>query len=169
MTDTTNLALLVLRIALGLVFLAHGLKHLRNRDKTVRWTESIGFRSPKIQWFFMSFAEIGVGLSLLTGLLTAIGAAGLVSLMVVAFWTVHRHAGFWITARPDEGWEYAFVLTAAAAALALLGPGEWSIDHTLEIADDFDGWTGAAIAAAGVVAAAAQLAAFFRPGSRVQA
>ena len=163
MPDTANAALLILRVALGVVLLAHGVKHVRNREKTMDWTASMGFSSPGIQWFFMSFAEIGVGISLVAGLLTTIGAAGLIALMAVAFWTVHRHAGFWITARPDEGWEYVFVLAAGAAALALLGPGTWSIDNALGIADDLDGGVGAAIAAGGVAAAAAQLAVFFRP------
>jgi putative oxidoreductase len=163
MADTANVALLIVRVALGVVFLAHGVKHFGNREKTMAWTEGMGFSSPGLQWFFMSFAEIGVGLSLLTGLLTSIGAAGLVSLMAVAFWTVHRHAGFWITARPDEGWEYVFVLAAAAWSLALLGPGEWSLDHAIGVADDLDGGVGAVIVAAGVVAAAGQLAVFYRP------
>jgi putative oxidoreductase len=163
MSDSADAALLLIRIALGVVFLAHGVKHFRNRQKTVEWTASIGFGSPEIQWFFMSFAEMGVGISVLLGLLTSVGAAGLVSLMAVAFWTVHRHAGFWITARPDEGFEYVFVLAATAVALALLGPGEWSIDHAIGIADDLDGGVGALIVGAGVLAAAGQLATFYRP------
>ena len=166
MSDSANAALLIVRVAVGIVFLAHGIKHLRSREKTMRWTAGIGFSSPSIQWFFMSFAEIGVGLSLTLGLLTSAGAAGLVSLMTVAFWTVHRHAGFWITARPDEGWEYAFVLTAVAWALALIGPGEWSLDNAIGIADNLDGGVGALIAAVGVAAAIGQLAIFFRPGTR---
>lgn len=163
MADTASAALLILRIALGTVLLSHGIKHFRNREKTMKWTASIGFANPALQWFFMSFAEIGVGLSLALGFLTSVGAAGLVSLMAVAFWVVHRHAGFWITARPDEGWEYVFVLTAAALVLALLGPGEWAIDHALGVADDLDGAIGGVLAAAGAAAAAAQLAAFYRP------
>jgi putative oxidoreductase len=164
MSDTANVALLVLRLALGSVMLAHGLKHLGNREKTMRWTESIGFSGPAVQWFLMAFAEIGVGLSLLFGLLTSVGAAALVSLMAVAFWTVHRRAGFWITARPDEGWEYVFLLAAGAVALALLGPGEWSLDHAAGIADDLDGWVGAILAGGGVAAAAGQVTLFFRSG-----
>ena len=160
--DSANAGLLVLRLALGSVFLAHGAKHYRNKNGTMRWIESMGFSSPTLQWFFMSFAEIGVGLSLIFGLLTSIGVAGLISLMVVAFWTVHRHAGFWVTARPDEGWEYVFVLSAAAVALALFGAGRWSLDHALGIAESLDAWVGLGLAAAGVIAAAGQLAIFYR-------
>jgi len=94
--------------------------------------------------------------------LTSFGAAGLIALMAVAYWTVHRHAGFWITARPDEGWEYALVLTTAALAIAVLGPGEWSIDHAAGIAGNLDGGIGVIIAASGIGAAVLQLAVFFR-------
>ena len=163
MPDTGDAALLILRMAVGFVFLAHGIKHFRNREKTMRWTAGIGFTSPAIQWFFMSFAEIGAGFSLALGLLTAVGAAGVVSLMAVAFWTLHRRAGFWITARPDEGWEYAMVLTAGAVTLGLLGAGEWSLDHALGIAADLDGGVGALIVASGVAAAVGQLMLFYRP------
>jgi putative oxidoreductase len=165
MPAAADAALLVLRIALGGVLLAHGVKHFRNRRKTMDWTASIGFSAPALQWFFMAVAEIAAGLSLLLGFLTAFGAAGSIALMAVAFWTVHRHAGFWITARPDEGWEYVFVLSAAAWALALLGPGDWAVDHTLGIDAMFDGGVGALVAAAGVAAAIVQLAVFFRPRS----
>ncbi len=163
MTLSTDLAPLILRLTLGLILIAHGLRHLRGRQRTEAWVEGIGLRNPTLQWFFMSFAEIGVGISLSLGLLTTVGAAALVALMAVAIWTVHRHAGFWITARPDEGWEYALLIGSGAVAVALLGPGAWSIDHLLGIADDLDGATGLAIAAAGVVAAIGQLAAFYRP------
>jgi putative oxidoreductase len=160
--DVFNTAMVVLRFAVGVVFLAHGLKHFRNRQKTLDWAASIGLRSPGIQWMFMTFAEIGIGLGLLTGLLTSIAAAGVVAMMVGAFWTVHRYAGFWITARPDEGYEYVFVLVSAAVAIALLGPGKWSLDHALEIAGDLDGTTGALILAGGFAAGIAQLAMFYR-------
>lgn len=163
--NAVNAGLLVLRLALGAVFLAHGIKHVRNKKGTMKWTESIGFSSPTVQWFFMSFAEIGVGVSLVLGLLTSVGAGGLIALMSVAFWTVHRHAGFWVTARPDEGWEYVFVLGAAATALALFGPGEWSVDDAIGIADSLDAWVGLILVIGGVAAAAAQLAVFYRnPG-----
>jgi len=160
--NAVNAGLLVLRVALGAVLLAHGVKHVRNKNGTMKWTESIGFSAPAVQWFFMSFAEIGVGISLIVGLLTSVGAAGLISLMSVAYWTVHRHAGFWVTARPDEGWEYVLVLGASATGLALFGPGEWSVDDAIGIADSLDAWVGLLLVVGGVVAAAVQLAVFYR-------
>ena len=163
MPDAVNTALLALRLVAGIVFLAHGAKHFVNRDKTIRWTESIGFRSPRTQWFFMTFAEIGVGIGLLAGLLTSLSVAGAIGILFVAFWTVHRTAGFWVSARPDEGYEYVLTLAVVGLAIALTGPGEWSLDHALDIADDFDGTVGAAIAAGGLVAGALQLLVFYRP------
>jgi putative oxidoreductase len=165
MTES-DFAVLALRIAVGVVFLAHGVKHVVNREKTIRWTASIGLRRPGLQWFFMSFTEIGIGLSILTGFLTPVGAAGVVAMMFVAFWTVHRRAGFFVSARPDEGYEYVLVLAVVAVVVATLGPGRVSIDHALGIADRLSGPTGTLIALAGLGGAVVQLALAYRPGSR---
>ncbi|MEE9298540.1 MAG: DoxX family protein [Acidimicrobiia bacterium] len=161
--DALNAGLLALRLVLGIVFVAHGVKHFINREKTINWTASIGFKNPGVQWAFMTFAEIAIGAGLVLGLLTSFAAAGLISMMFVAFWTVHRASGFFVSARPDEGYEYVLVLVVAAFALALIGPGEWSLDDALDIAQTFDEGAGAAIAAGGFVAAIGQLAAFYRP------
>lgn len=162
-----DLVALALRLVVGVVFLAHGVKHLINRDKTIRWTASIGLRYPAVQWFFMAFAEIAIGVSMIVGLLTSIGAAAVVAMMAIAFWTVHRHAGFFVSARPDEGYEYVLVLSVVAFAIAVLGPGRFSVDHAIGVADDLAGSTGAVIAASGVAAAIAQLAlSYRRPGGQ---
>lgn len=161
--EATDFGALVLRIALGSVFLAHGIKHARGREKTTKWFGSIGFKQPGLQWMASTATEIGVGVLLLVGLLTSLAAAGVVGIMFVAFWSVHRPVGFWVTARPDEGWEYVYTLSMAAIALAAIGPGSWSLDAALDIAEDFDGWPGAFIAVMGIPIAIGQLATFFRP------
>ena len=175
MPDTINLALLIVRVGLGAVFLAHGVKHAMGRDKTSRWFGSLGFKSPGFQWFASTATEIGVGMLLIAGLLTSVAAAALIAVMVVAFWTVHRSAGFFITSfmKPDvevEGYEYVLTLAIMALALAVAGPGEWSIDWLIDIdgvtlAEYLDGRIGLLLAAGGVVAAFAQLAIFWRPAS----
>ncbi len=163
MIESFDWAVALLRLVAGAVILAHGVKHARGRVKTANWFGSIGFRQPDLQWFASTATEIGVGVLLIVGLGTSLAAAGLVAVMVVAFWTVHRSVGFWVTARPDEGWEYVLVLGAVAAAIAIGGPGEFSIDAVLGIEDLLNGWVGAALVAGGVVAAGAQIATFFRP------
>jgi len=83
--------------------------------------------------------------------------------MTVAFVSVHRKVGFWVTARPDEGWEYIMSLSVMAAVIAIAGPGSASLDSAFGIDSYFDGWIGGAAVLVGVVAAVVQLAIFFRP------
>lgn len=173
MPDTINTALLVLRLGLGVVFLAHGIKHARGRVKTSNWFASIGFRQADLQWLTSTVTEIGVGVLLIVGLLTGPAAAGVIGVMTVAYWTVHRSAGFFITAFMKdgvdvEGYEYVVTLGVVAVVLALAGPGEFSVDHSVEIsgvtlAEYFDGRAGVALIVGGLALAALQLKMFWRP------
>jgi putative oxidoreductase len=83
--------------------------------------------------------------------------------MLVALITNHRGNGFFIF-RPGEGWEYVMTLAIIGFAIAVIGPGEWSLDHALDINDDLVGTAGLLIALIGGVGGAfALLAAFWRP------
>lgn len=160
--------MLVLRLGLGGVFLAHGIKHALGREKTTRWFASIGFRNAPFQWFMSTATEIGVGILMVLGLLTSVAAAGVIGVMVVAFWTVHRPAGFFITAFMKdgidvEGWEFVFTLSFAALALAIAGPGDISIDNAIGMADNLDGWIGLGLGLGAVAAGFGQIATFWRP------
>ena len=81
-----------------------------------------------------SVTEIVGGALLVVGLLTPFGGAAVIGVMLVAWITNHRGNGFFIF-RPGEGWEYVMTLTLAGFAIAVLGAGEWSLDHALEIFD----------------------------------
>lgn len=158
-----DVASVILRLVLGGVMLAHGVKHARGKTKTSNWFGSIGFKSPVLQWFASTAIEIGVGVLLIVGMFTTAAAAGVIGVMAVAFVSVHRTAGFWVTARPDEGWEYILVLAVVAAAIAIAGPGAVSFDAALGLDTVLDGWVGAGAVLAGFLAAGAQLATFYRP------
>jgi putative oxidoreductase len=82
--------------------------------------------------------------------------------MFVAFWSIHRFAGFFVFHRPDEGYEYVLTLAAVALALAIAGPGSFSVDAALELNEALSGWVGAGIYGLGILAAAGQLATFWR-------
>ncbi|MDH3293167.1 MAG: DoxX family protein [Acidimicrobiia bacterium] len=161
--DSQNLALLVLRVSLGLMMAAHGYRKIFRGGRlagTAAWFDSIGMRPGRLHAAMAAGSEVGSGLLLTVGLLHGPAAAVMVGVMVVAGWTVHRPNGFFIL---DEGWEYVFIIAVTAAALAVLGPGDWSIDAATGLADDLDGWTGLGLAIAGVVTGMAQVALFFRP------
>lgn len=160
--DQLDIALLVLRVWAGFVIIAHGINHGRSLDGTASWFESKGFRAPRLNALLSAGNEIAIGIGLIVGLLTSIAAAGLAATMFVAFWAIHRFAGFFNFHRPDEGYEYVATLAVISLALAVAGPGSVSVDSALGIADNLDGWVGAAIIGGGLVVAAGQLATFWR-------
>jgi len=160
--DEINLALLIVRAAVGLTLAAHGFNKFRGGLADVgNWFDSMGMRPGRVHAAMAAGGEVAAGLFLAAGLLTSFAALGFVGLLSVAAYTVHVAHGFFIL---DEGWEYVFVLSVIAVTIAMLGPGEWSLDNALGIADDFDGYVGLAISAGGGLAAAVLLLAlFYRP------
>ncbi len=162
--DEYNLALLIIRVALGLTMAAHGYAKFFKGGKiagTAGWFDSMGMRPGKVHATMAASGEIAAGLCLAVGFLTSFAALGFVGLMTVAYWLVHKDNGFMIL---NEGWEYVFILAVAAVTVAMLGPLEWSIDNAIGWDDELDGYTGLIISAGGGVAAAAALmGAFYRP------
>jgi putative oxidoreductase len=160
-----DLALLILRLALGAVFLAHGYNHVFGGGKiagTGRWFESLGMKPGRLHAWLASLTEIGAGVLLLAGFLMPLAGAGVVGTMLVAWITNHRKNGFFIF-RPGEGYEYVMSLTAGGCAIGMLGAGKWSLDYAADLFDP-PGWEGFWIVMiAGVGGAAALLAAFWRP------
>ncbi|CAN5848892.1 DoxX family protein [soil metagenome] len=159
---TIETGVTLLRVWLGVVMLSHGYHHARSIPGTTRWFGAKGFRHPKLNAIASAGGEIAIGSALVLGLATAVAAAGAVAVMVVAFWSIHRFAGFFVFKRPDEGWEYVGTLAIAATVLALIGPGRLSLDRALGLDDVLSGWTGLALVAGGVVAAGVQLAFMWR-------
>ena len=160
----SDLALLIFRSSIGITIAAHGWNKIFGGGRikgTSRWFQSIGMKPGTFNAWMAALSEILCGLILCLGFLTSFAAAGIIGIMVVAGWTVHRNNGFFII---KEGWEYVFVLSVAALAIATLGPGDWSIDHTLGISEDLMGWAGFWIAGGlGIGAGLLQLLLFFRP------
>ncbi len=154
----------LLRLVLGIVFVAHGWNHgfgPGGLDGTAGWFDGIGLRPARVQAAVSSYLEIAVGVALLLGAATPFAAAAGVGVMTTAFVTVHRPNGFFIV---KEGYEYVLVVATALTALAALGPGRWSVDHAAGIVAE--GWqVGLAAAVVGVAGAAAMLAACWRPSA----
>ena len=162
--DQLNLGLLLLRVVVGVVMLAHGYNHVFRGGKiagTGRWFASLGMKPGWLHAWLASVVELASGVMLIAGLLTPVAAAGVVGVMLVAWIINHLRNGFFIF-RPGEGFEYVMTLCVCGLAIGALGPGEWSLDHALDI--DFNGWWGFGITAiAGIGGAVALLATFWRP------
>jgi putative oxidoreductase len=162
--DPADLALLVLRLVLGLFLAAHGYNKVFGGGGlagTARWFGSIGMRWPDVQARLAAGTEMGAGILFAAGLLTPFAAAGVVGVMAVAWAINHRGNGFFIF-RAGEG---TATIAVAAWAVAAVGPGDASLDHAIGLDwTAWDGWIGAVIAAVvGVGGGFAQLAVCYRP------
>ena len=113
------------RLALGTMFLAHGLMKLLvfTLPGTAGFFESVGF--PGWTAYLVTFAEIGGGAALLLGLRTRIVSAALIPVLLGALY-VHLGNG-WVFSAPNGGWEYPAFLVVAAVVQLLLGDGRFAL------------------------------------------
>jgi putative oxidoreductase len=163
MTDA-DIAALLLRAAAGTILIAHGRNHgwgAGGLEGTAGWFESIGLRPARLHAAVSAYMEVAAGAALLLGVLVPFAAAAGVGVMTVAFVTVHRANGFFIFGE-GEGYEYVGLLAFSLVALSVLGAGKVSIDHAIGFTVD-GGWTGLAVAGAGIGGAGLMLATSWRP------
>jgi putative oxidoreductase len=145
-----ELALLVLRVVVGLLFIGHGTQKLFGWwggfgiDGTAGFFESIGLKPGKLHATAAGTAETVGGLLIALGLVMPVGAALITAVMVAAVLTVHLKNGLW---NQDTGFEYHLTILAAIFALSAIGPAEWSLDNAFNIDMASNGW---ALAALGV-------------------
>jgi putative oxidoreductase len=138
-----DLALLVLRVVVGVLFFAHGTQKLFGWfggfgiTGTAGFLDQIGLRPGRLHAWGSALAETLGGLLLAFGLLTPIGSALIIAVMVAAVITVHWQKGFFNT---EGGYEFNLTLVAVAFALAGVGPGAWSLDNALGIDWSGTGW-----------------------------
>lgn len=118
------LALLVMRLALGVVMVAHGYhKVFGGLHHHVQFVASLGL--PGWTAYLSAFAEFFGGLLVLIGLFTRAAALAIFVDMVVAIDKVHFHNGL----MGPTGYEFPLALAALAFALIFLGGGPIAFDH----------------------------------------
>src|SRR3954463_11179590 len=107
-----DLALVVMRLSLGLTMFAHGYRHVFGGGKikgTAGWFESLGMRPGVFHAWLASLTEMGAGSMLVVGLFTPVAAAALMGTILVALITNHWKNGFWIFNK-GEGFEYVLMI-----------------------------------------------------------
>jgi len=139
MHTDNDVASLVLRICLALVFFPHG------AQKVLGWFGGYGFAGtynafttqmgiPGVLVLLVFAAEFLGPMGLVLGLLTRAAAAGIMSVMLVAVPMLHWQHGFfmnWLGNQKGEGFEYHLLVIAIAIVLIIKGGGKWSLDGAL--------------------------------------
>ena len=124
-----GLALLLVRLVIGLAFVIHGWPKIQN---PMGWMNAMGGSSvPSFLQALAALAEFGGGIALILGLLTPIAAFGLVCQMVGAFLLVHFPQRHPFVSQSGPSYELPLVYLVMAIMLIALGPGKWSIDALL--------------------------------------
>lgn len=131
-----DVALLVLRLVLGGVFVAHGAQKLFGSfggpgiEGTAGFHEQLGIKPARPMAVLAGLAEFVGGILVIAGFLTPLAALALIVVMIVAILKVHLKNGFFAA---SGGYEFNLVLVAVAVALLLAGSGAYSIDAALGI------------------------------------
>lgn len=119
--------LLLLRLVLGVIFIAHGLQKILvdSIPGVAAGFGGMGIPAPEVAAVVVAGVEVVGGALLIVGLGTRVFAVLLTVSMAVALVLVHLAAGFFAA---DGGYEYVLLLAVASLALALTGPGRIAID-----------------------------------------
>lgn len=132
MTDnrTAPYAALIMRIALGILFLAHfGLKFfVFTPAGTAEFFASLGLPGG-LAYIIMAIELVGA-IALILGIYARVVAVVLIPVLLGAIFTVHGPAGFFFT-NPNGGWEFPAFWTVGLVALALTGDGKYALKPTI--------------------------------------
>jgi putative oxidoreductase len=126
----TDVALLLSRIAIGVIFFAHGWQKLNTNGLggTQKAFEMMGVPLPAVSALYATFVELLGGAALIAGALMPLAGLLLVLDMAGAFLFVHADKGLFAD---KGGYELVLALGAGALALALVGGGRYGVDGVL--------------------------------------
>lgn len=124
-TQYNQYAALILRVSLGVVFIAHGLLKVLvfTLPGTVQFFDSVGF--PGWLAYPVAYIEIGGGALLVAGVATRQLSVLFLPILLGALW-VHAGNG-WVFSNPNGGWEFVAFLIVASVVQALLGNGAYAL------------------------------------------
>jgi putative oxidoreductase len=126
-----GVGVLILRLALGIIFVPHGWSKLKNPGELTGLLGKLGLPAPALFAWLVALLESVGAVLLMVGLATRFVALGLAVDMLVAIVTVKIRmvkAPFTST-QQVQGWEFEFALMAMALALVFTGAGRLALDR----------------------------------------
>jgi putative oxidoreductase len=116
----TDLALLLLRLMVGVVFVTSGYRHLKDPEARAKSIEI-----PKSFTIFLGITEVAGGLGVAAGVLTQLAACGLILIMLGAIQKkiMKWHTGFW--GEKTHGWHYDLMLVLVNLVIATANGGAY--------------------------------------------
>lgn len=122
----SDTALLVLRLALGALFIAHGWPKLRNLKKTAENFDQMGFRPGALFGGIAAFLEFFGGIAIVCGFMVQpLAALFVIEFIVTTLWRISKKHPF------VGGWELDLLILSAAVLLLSIGAGLYSADAVL--------------------------------------
>lgn len=128
----SGFSIIVLRIALGLIFIGHGGQKLfglwggPGLSGFEASLQSMGLPYANILALLAASAEFFGGIMVLFGIYARWGALFILSVMAVAVYSVHWKNGFFLQ---NSGFEYNLALIAMSLSILFSGSGRWSIKN----------------------------------------
>lgn len=129
-----NYAMTLLRIIVGIIFIAHGSQKLfgifggYGLEGTGQFMDSIGLQPGYFMALLAGLGEFVGGIMILFGLFTRLGALVLINISLVALFAVHFKNGFFMS---NNGYEYILTLLTIAIVLLIEGAGKISLDSVI--------------------------------------
>jgi putative oxidoreductase len=127
-TRLQPIGLLIGRVVLGVVFIAHGWQKFNTNgmDATVQGFDSLGIPAPTLAAYFTVGAEIIGGAMLILGALLPLAGLALAGVMLGAMYFVHPLNGAFFS--QEGGYEYVLLLAALSIAIGFSGGGAFALD-----------------------------------------
>ena len=132
--SVVDVALLVARIIVGAVFMAHGAQKLFGAFGGPGLSAFVGMMGPL--GYLVAIGEFFGGLGLVVGFLSRFSAASIIVIMLGAIGMVHGKVGFfmnWMGNQGGEGFEYHLLAIAILLVILIAGPGRYALSRSLPL------------------------------------
>jgi putative oxidoreductase len=132
--STVDVALLIARVIVGVVFMAHGAQKVFGAFGGPGLSAVVGMMGPL--GYLVSIGEFFGGLGLVVGFLSRFSAVSIIVIMLGAIAMVHGKVGFfmnWMGNQAGEGFEYHLLAIAVLLVIVIAGPGRYAIGRSLPL------------------------------------